>query len=182
MEAAFRPRGGVKFAASVINLTPGGSCLETGYLLREQSDGWLHLPSLADWESQVIWSRGSQHGLAFAKPFHDAVMAMLFDRANGGAGAMRSSRAHVPESRAPHPLRVSRREQILAGRRAVLKLRGRREEAVVINLSTNNLTLKSSVRPFIGETIAVEMPGADPVEGTVAWWQDGRLGIQLGSA
>jgi hypothetical protein len=166
----------------VINLTPGGSCLETGYLLREQSDGWLHLPSLADWESQVIWSRGSQHGLAFAKPFHDAVMAMLFDRANGNGAAMRPNRAYMHESRAPHPWRVSRREQILSGKKAVLTLRGKREQAVVIKLSTNTLTLKSPVRPFIGEAIAVEMPGVDPVEGTVAWWQDGRLGIQLESA
>ena len=53
MQADYRPRGGVKFSTALVDLTSEGACIDTGYLLRERSDGWLHLPTLADWQAQV---------------------------------------------------------------------------------------------------------------------------------
>ena len=116
MQADYRPRGGVKFATALVDLTPDGACIDTGFLLRERSDGWLQLPTLADWHAQVVWRRGSKFGLEFAKPFHHAVMTMILRRAgvvdpSAGARPGNDNGSHARPARK----RPSRREQILAG-------------------------------------------------------------------
>lgn len=115
MLADYRPRGGVKFSTALVDLTSEGACIDTGFLLRERTDGWLQLPTLADWHAQVVWRQGSKFGLEFAKPFHPAVMTMILGRAgvDPSAGA-RPSNDNATQAR-PATKRPSRREQILAG-------------------------------------------------------------------
>jgi hypothetical protein len=115
MQAAYRPRGGGKFSTSLLDLTAEGGCIETGFLLRERSDGWLQLPTLADWHARVAWRQGSKFGLEFSKPFHHAVMTMILAR----AGIVDPSAAAQPgndnAAGQPRGQRPSRRDQILAG-------------------------------------------------------------------
>jgi hypothetical protein len=116
MEAAFRQRGGMKFCTRLLDLTSRGARIETGMLLRERSDGWLHLPTLSHWHARIVWRSGSSYGLEFPKPFHEAVMTMLLARAglcDGSADARPGNDNSNPDT--PGGRRPSRRDQILAG-------------------------------------------------------------------
>jgi hypothetical protein len=208
MEAGFRPRGGARFPAALTDLTSDGGCIDTKVLLEEGSDGWLQLPTLSDWEARVVWRRGSRAGLAFRKPFHEAVMAMLFGRAEGEGAASRHSSRRVVTFAAPYRRR-HRREQILAGvpapfpighnsrtrafelhdevverigSTAGIRLRARSSHATIIDVSMSGLTVKSPLRPYIGEDVEVELGDVGSLQGMVSWWLDGCFGIEVAPA
>ena len=207
IDAAFRPRGGVRFPASVTDLTLQGGCIESGFLFDKGSEGWLQLPTLSDWHARIVWRTGWRTGIVFSTPYNDAVLDTVLVK----AGLRQAPRRQGPQP-AHHATasqgRTSRRGQIMAGlavpppsramrgqqapagdmrhsrlgKATELYMRGATVEAMVISVSAVGLTVKADVRPFIGEPIALDVAYGDPIEGRVSWWQDGCFGIDIGSA
>lgn len=75
-----------------------------------------------------------------------------------------------------------RREERFRGivDRASLKYRGKTLLAKVVNISESGLMLETMIVPRIGEELAVEFEGFEPLSGIVRWVRDGRLGLDLG--
>ena len=206
IDAAFRPRGGVKFPASVTDLTLQGGCIESGFLFERGSEGWLQLPTLSDWHARIVWRNGWRTGILFSTPYNDAVLGTVLARA--GAAPAPQRRVHAQRFDAlVSQSRGSRRGQIMAGlavppsartpsgqqpsraswdmrhhrigESTLLYMRGGSVEAMVINVAESGLTVKADLHPYIGEPIALDVAYGDPIEGTVSWWQDGCFGIEL---
>lgn len=64
--------------------------------------------------------------------------------------------------------------------RATLVFRGKTLLAKVVNISESGLMIEATIEPRIGEEIAVEFDGFEPLTGTVRWVRDGRFGLDLG--
>ena len=64
--------------------------------------------------------------------------------------------------------------------RASLRFRGKTLLAKVVNISESGLMIETSILPRIGEQVAIEFEGFEPLAGTVRWVRDGRLGLDLG--
>jgi len=57
---------------------------------------------------------------------------------------------------------------------------GRKRSLVrVVNVSEGGVTVESAITPAVGETILVELAGADLVAGVVRWIRRGRIGLDL---
>ena len=64
--------------------------------------------------------------------------------------------------------------------RASLKFRGKTLLAKVVNISESGLMIETTIVPRIGEDVAVEFEGFEPLTGIVRWVRDGRIGLDLG--
>lgn len=64
--------------------------------------------------------------------------------------------------------------------RASLIFRGKTLLAKVVNISESGLMIEATIEPRIGEQLAIEFDGFEPVCGIVRWVRDGRLGLDLG--
>ena len=209
LKTAFRPRKGLRFPTSVHDLTRGGACMEAGFILEEGSNGWLQLPTLSDWEARIIWQRRSLYGLQFVRPFHDAVMTTILARigtqavtpiAVGGhpeqaplvlnQGSRRDQILAGVATPARPPSIAGRRSSASArkrgedrhypiGRRAGIHLHGKSSEAAIVNVSSGGLAVTAVICPYIGQSIAVELPSAGKIDGVVTWSREGRFGVRL---
>ncbi len=56
---------------------------------------------------------------------------------------------------------------------------GEMGEAVVRNLSDRGLMLQTGAELHVGETMLVDLPGADPVEARILWRQDSSYGCEF---
>ncbi len=75
-----------------------------------------------------------------------------------------------------------RREERYRGivERAGLTFRGKTLLAKVVNISESGLMIETPIVPRIGEELAVEFEGFEPLTGIVRWVRDGRFGLDLG--
>jgi len=64
--------------------------------------------------------------------------------------------------------------------RASLRFRGKTLLAKVVNISESGLMIETTIVPRIGEEVAVEFEGFEPLAGIVRWVRDGRIGLDLG--
>jgi hypothetical protein len=65
-------------------------------------------------------------------------------------------------------------------RKAVLRFRGRKSEAEVINVSAGGIMIESCLEAHIGEPITIMFEGFEPVRATVRWIKGGRIGLDVG--
>jgi hypothetical protein len=64
--------------------------------------------------------------------------------------------------------------------RALIVFRRKKTLVRVVNISTGGLMIETEIEPRIGETIRVEFEGFSPLEGTVRWIKQGRIGLDVG--
>jgi hypothetical protein len=64
--------------------------------------------------------------------------------------------------------------------RATVVFRRKKVLVKVVNVSESGLMIEASVEPRIGERLAVEFEGFEPLQGVVRWVRDGRLGLDVG--
>lgn len=64
--------------------------------------------------------------------------------------------------------------------RATIVLRRKKTLAKVINISESGLMVESGIEPRIGEKLAIEFEGFEPLSGTVRWVREGRIGLDVG--
>lgn len=66
--------------------------------------------------------------------------------------------------------------------RAMIVFRRKKTLVRVINISTGGLMIESEIVPRIGEAIRVEFEGFSPLQGTVRWVKQGRIGLDVGDS
>ena len=64
--------------------------------------------------------------------------------------------------------------------RATLVFRRKKVLAKVVNISESGMMLETSIEPRIGEQMAVEFEGFEPLRGIVRWVRSGRIGLDVG--
>lgn len=58
----------------VTNLSARGCGFESRWPVAVGERAWLRLPGLESWEVRVVWFKGEQGGLEFARPLHPGVV------------------------------------------------------------------------------------------------------------
>ena len=96
--------------------------------------------------------------------------------------AMESSLASILIPRVERRTTNQRREDRYRGivERATLVFRRKKMLVKVINVSESGLMIETSVEPRIGERMAVEFEGFEPLQGVVRWVREGRIGLDVG--
>lgn len=64
--------------------------------------------------------------------------------------------------------------------RATIVFRRKKVLVKVINVSESGMMVEASIEPRIGERLAVEFEGFEPLQAVVRWVRDGRLGLDVG--
>ncbi len=64
--------------------------------------------------------------------------------------------------------------------RALLVFRRKKTLVPVINISGSGVMIESDIVPRIGETVKIEFDGFEPLQGTVCWVKEGRIGLDVG--
>jgi len=64
--------------------------------------------------------------------------------------------------------------------RASIVFRRKRVLAKVVNISESGLMVEVAIEPRIGEQLKVEFEGFEPLQGTVRWVREGRVGLDVG--
>ena len=65
------------------------------------------------------------------------------------------------------------------GTTAGVRLSGRSSHATIVDVSMSGLTVKSQLRPYIGEDVEVDLGDVGSLQGMVSWWKDGCFGIEV---
>jgi hypothetical protein len=63
---------------------------------------------------------------------------------------------------------------------AIVKWDEGEAQAKVINVSEQGLLIEAPIAPGIGEKVEISFEGCDPIEASVIWRKDHRLGLDLG--
>jgi hypothetical protein len=66
------------------------------------------------------------------------------------------------------------------GQIATLFVRGRANEARVLNISVHGAMLETEARPSLDDHVVVAFDGCTPIHASVRWVRDGRLGLHFG--
>ena len=64
--------------------------------------------------------------------------------------------------------------------RATIVFRRKKQLVRVVNISESGVMIECSIMPRIGETIGVHFEGFEPLQGTVRWVKQGRVGLDVG--
>jgi hypothetical protein len=64
--------------------------------------------------------------------------------------------------------------------RATLVFRRKKVLVKVVNVSESGLMIETNIEPRIGERVAVEFDGFEPLKGAVCWVREGRVGLDVG--
>ena len=65
---------------------------------------------------------------------------------------------------------------------AVLEHRGRRHTVELLNLSSSGAMVISSLIPYIGESIKLQLSGRGRVDARVCWVRGGKIGLTFNGA
>lgn len=65
-------------------------------------------------------------------------------------------------------------------RAATLFVRGRAEDAAVVNISVHGAMLETTAALALDEHVVVVFDGCTPLHASVRWSKDGRLGLHFG--
>lgn len=95
---------------------------------------------------------------------------------------LESSLASILIPRVERRTTNQRREDRYRGivERATLVFRRKKVLVKVVNVSESGLMIETSIEPRIGERIAVEFDGFEPLQGIVRWVREGRIGLDVG--
>lgn len=98
----------------------------------------------------------------------------------GGAAGPSLSSILIPreERRTSNQRREDRYRGVVE--RATITFRRKKSLVKVVNISESGLMVESPIEPRIGERIAIEFEGFEPLSGTVCWVREGRVGLDLG--
>jgi hypothetical protein len=64
--------------------------------------------------------------------------------------------------------------------RATIVFRRKKVLVKVVNVSESGLMVEGPLEPRIGERMAVEFEGFEPLQGVVRWVREGRIGLDVG--
>lgn len=64
--------------------------------------------------------------------------------------------------------------------RATIMFRRKKALVKVVNVSESGLMIEAAIEPRIGEKLAVEFEGFEPLHGVVRWVREGRIGLDVG--
>jgi len=64
--------------------------------------------------------------------------------------------------------------------RATLVFRRKKTLVKVVNVSESGLMIETGIEPRIGERLQVEFDGFEPLQATVRWIREGRIGLDVG--
>jgi len=64
--------------------------------------------------------------------------------------------------------------------RATIVFRRKKTLVKVVNVSESGMMVESSIEPRIGERVSVEFDGFEPLQGTICWVREGRIGLDVG--
>lgn len=64
--------------------------------------------------------------------------------------------------------------------RATLVFRRKKVLVKVVNVSESGLMVEAGIEPRIGERLSIEFDGFEPLQATVRWIREGRLGLDVG--
>ena len=95
------------------------------------------------------------------------------DPSRPAADRVRDERRVAAQRRSPRHREIVERATIVYGRKRSL--------VRVVNVSASGLTIESALSPAVGETILVELAGAEAVAGVVRWVRRGRIGLDVGA-
>jgi hypothetical protein len=101
-------------------------------------------------------------------------------RGLAGEGALEGKIVPRKVSRTSNQRREGRHHGIAAA--ATVQWEEGEAQAKVINLSEQGLMIEATIAPGIGDKVQVTFEGCDPIEASVIWRKDYRLGLDLGEA
>lgn len=64
--------------------------------------------------------------------------------------------------------------------RATITFRRKKQLVKVVNISEGGLMVEAAILPNIGEQMAVEFEGFEPLDAVVCWVREGRIGLDVG--
>ena len=64
--------------------------------------------------------------------------------------------------------------------RATLVFRRKKVLVKVVNVSQSGLMIEANIEPRIGERMQVEFEGFEPLQSSVRWVREGRIGLDVG--
>jgi hypothetical protein len=204
VEVFVRERGRSAMATRLVDFSSYGCQVDGLILIQRDTQLWVRLPGLESQAVQLVWTDGTRCGLQFDTPLHSAVAARFLPSEGSHAAAavdnvIMSGIAgtdHSPLQRKKKPSgmgmlgRISR----TVSRQSDTRMEGRFADAVpegtslrvegvpvrVVNVSPSGMKVFGSFRETeIGNDLAIEFEGFEPMAGRLVWLNGAEAGIAL---
>jgi hypothetical protein len=110
------------------------------------------------------------------------IMSPIADKEKCRRTAMEVSLAKVLIPRVERRTTNQRREDRFRGivERATLVFRRKKVLVKVVNVSESGVMVEAGIEPRIGERLQIEFDGFEPLQSSVCWVRDGRIGLDVG--
>ena len=110
------------------------------------------------------------------------IMSPITNKESCRRARIESSLAKILIPRVERRTTNQRREDRFRGivERATLVFRRKKLLVKVVNVSESGLMIETGVDARIGERVQVEFEGFEPLQGTVRWVREGRIGLDVG--